>query len=103
MKTRSKLVALLVVAKCVTGSEAAARAEEYLSPTALAATRDGQTLFVACAMANKVLVFNAASGQILKSLPLPDSPSGLALAPDESRLYVTCAAPESRVCVLGVA
>ena len=38
--------------------------------------------------------------RIVDSNAVPASPSGLALSPDESRLFVTCAAPESKVCIL---
>ena len=31
---------------------------------------------------------------------MPESPSGLALSADNRRLYVTCAAPESKVCIV---
>jgi DNA-binding beta-propeller fold protein YncE len=33
---------------------------------------------------------------------MPESPSGLALSADGRRLYVTCAAPESKVCIVDV-
>ena len=33
---------------------------------------------------------------------MPEPPSGLALSADDKRLYVTCAAPESKVCIVDV-
>ena len=74
-----------------------------LSPTALAATSDGRTLFIACATGNRVLVFDLAARKVTKSIATPDSPNGLALSADGKTLFVTCAAPESRVCVVDVA
>ena len=71
-----------------------------LSPAALAATPDGTRLFIACATANEVAVFDVASGTITKHIPVPHTPSGLALLSDGARLYVTCAAPQSSVRVL---
>lgn len=71
-----------------------------LSPAALAATKDGQTVFIACATGKRVLVFDTARRTVTASLPLPGSPSGLALSPDQTILFVTCAAPESTVCVV---
>ena len=71
-----------------------------LSPAALAATPDGTRLFIACATANQVAVFDLASGAVTKRISVPRSPSGLALSPDGARLYVTCAAPQSSVRVL---
>jgi YVTN family beta-propeller protein len=81
----------------------AAPKDAYLSPTALAATRDGQTLFIACATANRVLVLDTASRKVMRSIPMPAPPLGLALSPDDTRLYVTCAAPNSKVCIVDVA
>ena len=77
--------------------------ETYLSPTALAATKDGKTLFIACATANQVVYFATASARINKTVAVVDSPLGLALSADETRLYVTCAAPSSSVCIVDVA
>jgi YVTN family beta-propeller protein len=71
-----------------------------LSPAALAATPDGARLFIACATANEVAVFDLASGAVTKHIPVPHTPSGLALSSDGARLYVTCAAPQSSVRVL---
>ena len=75
----------------------------YLSPTALAATPEGKWLFVACATARQIVVFDVASGTLAKPIPLPDAPSGLVLSQDGARLYVTCAAPQSHVSVLDAA
>ena len=75
-------------------------AASYLSPTALAASKDGRTLYVACATASRVLVFDTTTREVSASIPLPQSPSGLTLSSDETRLFVTCTAPESRVCVV---
>ncbi|MGZ4973906.1 MAG: c-type cytochrome, partial [Limisphaerales bacterium] len=75
----------------------------YLSPTALVATSDGQTLYIACATANRVLVFDTASKQTKRAISVPDAPLGLVLSPDGSSLFVTCAAPQSTICVIDVA
>ena len=75
----------------------------YLSPTALAATPEGKWLFVACATARQIVVFDVASGTLAKPIPLPDAPSGLVLSQDGARLYVTCSAPQSHVSVLDAA
>ena len=75
---------------------------EYLSPTALAATKDGKSIFVACGTANHVLRFDTACKRILNTITMPSSPSGMVLSPDGKELYVTCAAPESQVCIVDV-
>jgi len=74
-----------------------------LSPAALAATPDGTRLYIACASANEVAVFDVASGAVTKHIAVPHTPSGLALSLDGARLYVTCAAPQSTVRVLDTA
>ncbi len=73
-----------------------------LSPAALAASPDGQNLYVACSTAKQVLFLNTAQRRITKRLALPAEPSGLALSPDGAQLYVTCAGPASQVCVLDI-
>jgi YVTN family beta-propeller protein len=70
------------------------------SPAALAGSQDGKHLFVACATANQVAVFDTEQERVIARLAVPDSPTGLALSKDGSRLYVTCAAPLSTVCVI---
>ncbi|MHC4192508.1 MAG: YncE family protein [Planctomycetota bacterium] len=68
---------------------AAKAGAEYLSPLALVADNGSKTLYVAEATAKQVAVFNITSGKVTKVISLPDQPTGLALAQDGSRLYVT--------------
>ena len=70
-----------------------------LSPTALALSPNGEDLYVACATARQVLVFNTAERRITKRLAMPAEPSGLVLSADGTRLFVTCAGPISQVSV----
>lgn len=74
-----------------------------LSPTALVASGDGKTVYIACATANQVAVFDTTRRQITRRFAMPGPPSGLALSLDETRLFVTCAEPASRVCVTDTA
>lgn len=99
-------VAMLLVASGLAGSTGpalAAAKDAYLSPTALAATSDGKTLFVACATANQVAVYDIGSRKVKKTISVPDSPLGLVLSANNADLYVTCAAPESTICIVDVA
>ena len=80
------------------GSRAAERPP--LSPTALAVTPDGATIFIACATADLVATFDPATGKMVRTTAVPASPSGLAISGDGFRLYVTCAAPASVVCIM---
>ncbi len=54
----------------------------YASPAALVATPDGRQLFIACATANQVAVFDTASATITRRIDVPQSPLGLALSKD---------------------
>jgi len=74
-----------------------------LSPTAVAASADGLALYVACATANRILRFDMVSQKVTGFITVPDAPQGLVLSPDAKQLYVTCAAPESRVCIVDLA
>ena len=60
--------------------------ECYLSPTALIATKDGTTLFIACATANRVLRLDLQARKINASLEVPSSPTGLALSKEGSEV-----------------
>ena len=81
----------------------AAPAADYLSPADLVASTDGKTLYIACATANQVAVFDVPSQKVVATVPVKASPSGLALAPDGARLYVTCAAPQGTVEIIELA
>jgi YVTN family beta-propeller protein len=81
----------------------AERTPNYLSPAAIATTTDGRTIYIACATANIVQVFDTREEKVTGSIPMPASPTGLALSRDGSTLFVTCAAPESTVCLVDVA
>ena len=72
----------------------------YLSPTALIAGPDGKTLFIACATANQVVAFDASTAKINQVFHVAESPLGLALSGNGKQLYVTCAAPQSTVCII---
>lgn len=74
-----------------------------LSPSALAASPDGRTLYVACTTADQVLVVDVAEHRVVRSLPTAAAPTGLAPSADGRTLYVTCSGPESVVCVIDVA
>ena len=71
-----------------------------LSPTALVASSNGTTLYLACATANRVLRFDVVRRIVSGSVCFPEAPLGLAFLRDQKQLAVTCAAPESRVCIV---
>lgn len=94
------LALLLTTAGVPAGDAPAAPPAKPLSPAALAATRDGATLYVACATGDRVLRFDTATRTVTASIPVAAPPSGLALSPDGSRLFVTGARPQSVVSVI---
>lgn len=73
-----------------------------LSPTAVVASRDGKTLFVGCATANRVLVFDSVAANVTHEIAVPASPLDLALSADGLKLFAACAAPESTIAVIDV-
>jgi len=64
-----------------------------LSPLALAATPDGQTLYVACATAWKILTLDITHHTVTHALSLPGPANAVALNADASRLLVACGLP----------
>jgi YVTN family beta-propeller protein len=92
--------ALLMLGVLDVAALSAAGMPDYLGPSALVASRDGKTLYVAHADAWQVAWVDLASGTVTRRVDVPAEPTGLALAPDGSRLYVTCAAPRSSIVAL---
>ncbi|MBN2506845.1 MAG: c-type cytochrome [Verrucomicrobia bacterium] len=96
------LAVAMVVCPCLHAPSApdAAFPDAFLSPAALAATRDGKVLYIACATAARILVVDLAERKVTRSLPVLPSPTGLCLSADDATLVVTCAAAHSKVCIL---
>lgn len=103
--TRDLLRPILTLAAATGLLAAVVHAAEpaYLSPAVLVASPDGQTLYVACATAHQIAVFDVVKGQVTRTIATPQSPTGLALSADGTRLYVTCAGAVSEVCVVDTA
>ncbi|MHC4281826.1 MAG: cell surface protein [Planctomycetota bacterium] len=81
---------------------AATAGAEYLSPLALVVDNQGKNLYIAEATAKQVAVFDIASGKVTKVISLPVQPTGLALAPDGSKLYVTGGLSKGRIHVVNL-
>jgi YVTN family beta-propeller protein len=75
----------------------------YLSPAALVPSRDEKTLYIACATANQLAVYDIATREIVRGIDVPGPQSGLVLSPDGQRLYVTCPGQRSKVCLVATA
>jgi YVTN family beta-propeller protein len=54
-------------------------------------TPDGKWVFVSDPVANVVLVFDASTKEIIKSINMAEGPSGILFAPDGKRAFVACA------------
>lgn len=96
-------VLLVAAASCDSAPAQKGRDATWLSPVALAAAPDGKTIFVACKTANRLLFFDPAAKRVRDSLSLPAPPTGLCVNGDGSRAFVSCAAPESQVCLVDTA
>jgi YVTN family beta-propeller protein len=104
MRTLAYLLSLLVVAAIPSEMLLAKTTPDTpLSPTDIIATKDGKTLYIACATGERVLQFDTVKRQVSAEFPVPAKPTGLCLLPDERLLVVTCAAPESIICLLNPA
>ncbi len=77
-------------------------AGEYLSPHVLVGGK-GNTLYVATATSKKLIIFDPNAEKPLGEITLPCLPSGMALSPDASQLYVTAASPAGEVYALDMA
>jgi len=91
------IVVVAVFTGVVSGDESA---QEYLSPVALMADIQGRMIYIAEATAKQVAVFDIATGKVTRTYSLPAAPSGLALASDGWRLYVTVAATDGQIHVV---
>jgi YVTN family beta-propeller protein len=94
---------LILAVSFLVGPAAWAATPGWLSPSALLASPDSTTLYIGCATGNRVLVFDLASRQVTRSVPVAPNPTGLCLSADGQKLYVTCSAPRSRICVVDTA
>jgi DNA-binding beta-propeller fold protein YncE/mono/diheme cytochrome c family protein len=68
--------------------DAFAAEPNYLSPSSLAMTKDGKTLYVACQTAGEVMVFDTTTEKVTARHALTNVHQ-FALSPDEQRLYLT--------------
>jgi YVTN family beta-propeller protein len=75
-------------------------AEKYLSPVALVADNQGQTIYIAEDDANQIAVFDTKTEKVTATISVSAEPTGLALTSDDALLYVTCAGPRGKICVI---
>lgn len=86
----------------VTGTTHAADSGKpgWLGPVDVAASADGKRMFVALADARQVVAVDAGQSAVVAKVDLPAEPTALNVDARTGRLYVTCAAAKSVVCVI---
>jgi DNA-binding beta-propeller fold protein YncE len=78
---------------------------KYISPVATAASPDGKYIYVAEQQMKQVAQFDCATNTVVKTFSVPNEPTGVAVAKDGSKIYVTCASdrwPAGIVCIIDV-
>ena len=79
---------------------AAADEAQYLSPVAIVADSKGQSLFIAEETARQVAVFDIATDKVSTTIQIPERITGLVIAEDDGRLYVTGGGAAGKVFVV---
>lgn len=100
---RNGWASAVICLACLTAGLTPARSAEPasdLSPAALAISTQSSLLYIAASSAAQLLTIDFVKKQVTQRLSLNAPPSGLVLSADEKRLYVTCAGPVSRVCIV---
>jgi DNA-binding beta-propeller fold protein YncE len=64
---------------------------KYLSPTALAASSDGKYIYIAFQQMKQIAQFECSQRRVVKTITLPNEPTGVAVAKNGETVYVTCA------------
>jgi DNA-binding beta-propeller fold protein YncE len=78
---------------------------KYISPAATAASSDGKYIYVAEQQMKQVAQFDCATNTVIKTFQVPNEPTGIAVAKDGSKIYVTCASdrwPAGTVCIIDI-
>jgi YVTN family beta-propeller protein len=79
------------------------QAQNWCSPSAIAVTKDAKQLYLGCAAANRIELFDLARNQVIREIRTSSPVSGLALAPDGVHLYVTSGGVKGTLRVLASA
>src|SRR5690242_10067289 len=83
-------VALLAIAAQPARTQSApAPKQRYLSPLEMEITPDGRLLYVVCQDSDEVRVIEAASGKLIKAIPVGHVPRAIFLSPDANVLFIT--------------
>ncbi len=101
--TRLVKAAWIVLLSGLVVAPAAVGAADYLGPSEVAATKDGNHLLVLNADAGQIAVVELASNKVARTIPCPARPTGFVQSPDGSKLYVTSGMPAGTVAIIDTA
>jgi YVTN family beta-propeller protein len=79
---------------------------KYLSPCAMASSPDSHYLYVAEQTAKQIDVVDLKTNSVVKSIKLPNEPTGITVSPDGVKLYAACSSdlwPSGMVCEVDAA
>lgn len=94
---------LTLVLFAVSGRSQARESAPWLSPNAMVAAADGNTVFVSCGTGPRVAVLDVNQGRVAHWIELPSNPTGVALSPDGNTLWVTAGGTVGTVAQVDVA
>jgi YVTN family beta-propeller protein len=78
---------------------------KYRSPIDIKGSPDGKQIYVAEQTAKRIAVIDLTTKTVIKTISLPNEPTGIAVAPTTGLLYVTCSSdlwPDGMVCEVSV-
>jgi len=87
VKLKLGLLCLLLMIPALIAS-APNSGDRYLSPSEMAISHDGRTLFVLCEKGDELLVVDTQSKEVIRRVQVGHVPRGLALSADGRWIYV---------------
>ncbi len=100
MKKIIPLYCLLFILSCITSNAWPLNGFDYTaySPDSIVASTDQNLLYIAARSANQIAVFDPANHSISSQIAMPDQPTGLALADNDKKLFITCSGKQHVLC-----
>ncbi len=80
---------LLSAVQPLARAAASGSSDQYLSPSEIAFSPDGQFLYVVCERSDQLLVLSAKDGNVLQRVTVGHIPRSVAVSPDGRQLFVT--------------
>lgn len=91
---------LLLILGCITSNTWPLNGFDYTaySPESLIASTKQNLLYIAARTANQIAIFDPANNSISSQIAVPDQPTGLVLADNDKKLYITCSGKQHVLC-----